>query len=331
MKKSLISLLVITSMFMFAGCAKMNVEEALEYGKYHISTETVTEESAVKNTNNDIEYNYEHTGLPDYPVPDYSGEPYYTINQNIPFFTDEEITLEVFETYSELDELGRCGEAFANICVELMPTEDRGAIGHVKPSGWYTVKYDVVDGKYLYNRCHLIGFQLAGENANENNLITGTRYLNIDGMLEHENMIAEYVKDTGNHVLYRVTPVYMGDNLVASGVQMEAYSVEDNGEGIQFNIYAYNVQPGIQIDYLTGESKLIGDTSEIEVKESKLGQYTENSDGIVYTVNINTKKFHYEDCSTAIRTKEENKESFNGTINWLLDNGYEPCGKCNPK
>lgn len=340
MKKRISSLLVVLAVLFTVGCSRadepicelpLNIESEVNED-YTLDTSATSEVKAESTLVDDTEnYNYEKTGWPDHYVSDYIGEPYVTINNNVPFFTEEEITTEVFETYSELDSLGRCGVAFANICKEIMPTEDRGAIGHVKPSGWHTVKYDIVDGKYLYNRCHLIGFQLAGENANELNLITGTRYLNIDGMLEHENMIAEYVKETGNHVLYRVTPVYRGDNLVATGVQMEAYSVEDNGEGIKFNIFAYNVQPGIQIDYLTGESKLIGDTSEIEVKESKLGQYTENSDSIVYTVNINTKKFHYEDCSTAIRTKEENKESFNGTINWLLDNGYEPCGKCNPK
>lgn len=187
-------------------------------------------------------------------VPEFSGQPYVVINDNAPEFAEEDITDDAYEFYSELDQLGRCGYAMACIGVELMPTEDRGAIGQVKPSGWHTVKYDFVDGKYLYNRCHLIGFQLAGENANEKNLITGTRYLNVEGMLPFENMIADYVKETGNHVLYRVTPVYDGDNLVARGVQMEAYSVEDNGEGICFHIYAYNNQPGVVIDYATGES-----------------------------------------------------------------------------
>lgn len=266
----------------------------------------------------------------EYGVEAFTTEAYVDVNGGVPFFTDDEKTTEVFETYAELDELGRCGVAYANICQEIMPTEDRGAIGQVKPSGWHTVKYDIVDGKYLYNRCHLIGFQLAGENANNKNLITGTRYLNIDGMLGHENMIAEYVKETNNHVLYRVTPLYRDENLVASGVLMEAYSVEDNGEGIQFCIYAYNVQPGVKIDYATGESCLVG--GEIEYEDtSVLKNYTENPDGIIYTVNIQTKKFHYEDCSTAIKTKAENKESYNGTVDWLLDNGYEPCGKCKPQ
>lgn len=267
----------------------------------------------------------------DIVIPAYSEFAYIHINDNEPMFTDEEkLSIEPFETFTELDELGRCGVAYANVCTELMPTDDRGAIGQVKPSGWHTVKYDIVDGKYLYNRCHLIGFQLTGENANEKNLITGTRYLNIDGMLEHENMVAEYVKETKNHVLYRVTPVYFEDNLVADGVIMEAYSVEDKGEGLQFCIFAYNVQPGIQIDYLTGQSKLIDSDMEFE-DTSVLKNYTENPEGIVYIVNIETKKFHYEDCGMAIKTKDENKESYNGTVDWLLDNGYKPCGKCKPQ
>ena len=186
----------------------------------------------------------------------YSGEPYVVISDNQPNFTLEDFTLEPFEEYSPLDHLGRCGVAYANICIELMPTEARGEIGMVKPSGWQTVKYDIVDGKYLYNRCHLIGFQLAGENANERNLITGTRYMNVDGMLPFENLVADYVEDTGNHVLYRVTPIYNGNDLVAYGVLMEAISVEDEGEGICFCVFVYNAQPGITIDYATGNNWL---------------------------------------------------------------------------
>lgn len=187
----------------------------------------------------------------------YNGEPYVELNDNVPNFTTrEKNNTKAFENYHRLDALGRCGTAYANICKELMPTEKRGAIGMVKPSGWNTVKYDVVDGKYLYNRCHLIGFQLAGENANKKNLITGTRYLNVDGMLPFEDEVADYVKDTDHHVLYRVTPVFKGDNLVAEGIEMEAYSVEDKGKGICFHVFVYNVQPGVTIDYATGESRL---------------------------------------------------------------------------
>lgn len=190
-------------------------------------------------------------------VPVFSDAPYVIIHDNQPEFTQEDYTTDSYESYAQLDSLGRCGVAVACIGQDIMPTEERGSIGQVKPSGWQTVKYDFVDGKYLYNRCHLIGYQLSGENANKQNLITGTRYLNTEGMLPFENMVADYVKETGNHVLYRVTPVFDGENLVARGVQMEAWSVEDEGEGICFNIYCYNNQPGVTIDYATGESKLI--------------------------------------------------------------------------
>lgn len=191
----------------------------------------------------------------------YTGSPYVSVHDNQPYFLTSDFDVSqysttVFETYSELDDLGRCGVAFANICQDIMPTEQRGEIGSVKPTGWHSVKYDNVDGKYLYNRCHLIGFQLAGENANPKNLITGTRYLNVIGMLPFENLVDDYVDETNNHVLYRVTPIFEGDNLVASGVLMEGYSVEDNGDGVCFCVYCYNVQPGISIEYATGDSTL---------------------------------------------------------------------------
>lgn len=189
-------------------------------------------------------------------VPAFSGNAYVVINDNQPEFSEADMTTNAYETYAQLDSLGRCGTAMACVGIEIMPTEERGSIGQVKPSGWQTVKYDFVDGKYLYNRCHLIGYQLTGENANEQNLITGTRYLNVEGMLPFENMVADYVKETGNHVIYRVTPVFEGNNLVAKGVQLEAKSVEDNGDGVCFNVYAYNNQPGVTIDYATGESYL---------------------------------------------------------------------------
>lgn len=188
-------------------------------------------------------------------IPEYSGKAYVAINDNVPFFTEEELTKKPFENYSSLDNLGRCQVAYANICKEIMPEEKREEIGSVKPSGWQSIKTNKADGGYLYNRCHLIGFQLAGENANKLNLVTGTRYLNVDGMLPFENMVADYVKETNNHVLYRVTPIFEGDNLVCSGILMEAKSVEDNGEGILFNVYCYNVQPGLTIDYATGKLK----------------------------------------------------------------------------
>lgn len=193
-------------------------------------------------------------------IPAYSGDPYVVINDNEPYFSDADLSTSSYEYYSELDPMGRCGVAYACVGTDLMPTEARGRIGFVRPTGWHTVKYDVVDGNYLYNRCHLIAYQLSGENANVNNLITGTRYMNAEGMLPFENMVADYVKETGNHVMYRVSPIFDGDDLVASGVEMEAESVEDAGEGILFHVYCYNVQPGVDIDYATGDSALSDDT-----------------------------------------------------------------------
>ncbi len=251
-------------------------------------------------------------------IPEYSGSPYVEINNNIPSFDKYELTTKSYESYSKLDVLGRCGVTIASIGKDIMPTEDRGEIGSVKPTGWHTVKYDCVDGKYLYNRCHLIGYQLTGENANTQNLITGTRYMNVEGMLPFENMIADYVKETGNHVAYRVTPVFKNDNLVASGVQMEAYSVEDNGDGICFNIYCFNVQPYIEIDYATGESKLI--ETQIETEDESTN----------YILNTKSKKFHLPECSSVNDMSKSNKQEYSGTRQNLISQGYDPCGSCNP-
>ncbi len=189
-------------------------------------------------------------------IPEYNGKKYITLNNNEPYFKVSDYSNDAFEKYSPLDSLGRCGVAVANIDKSLMPTEERGSIGMIKPSGWHTVKYDFVDGKYLYNRCHLIGYQLTGENANEKNLITCTRNMNARIMLEFENKVAEYIKNTDNHVLYRVTPIFEENNLLAKGVEMEALSIEDNGKGVKFNVFIYNVEDGVSIDYKTGESKL---------------------------------------------------------------------------
>ena len=249
-------------------------------------------------------------------LPDYAGEPYVTICGGEPEFSDDELTTDVFETYSELDALGRCGVAYANICQELMPTEKRGSIGQVKPSGWQTAKYDFVDGQYLYNRCHLIGFQLAGENANERNLITGTRYLNVEGMLPFENMVADYVKETDGHVLYRVTPIFDGGDLVAQGVTIEAKSVEDGGEGICFYVYCYNVQPGVVIDYATGDNRL---------DESAL-----SGDEQDYVLNTGTRKFHLPTCGSVTDMKQENRQDVTASRELLIAQGYEPCGRCKP-
>lgn len=253
-------------------------------------------------------------------IPAYAGNSFVILDDNKPAFSkqDRERT-DAFETYSNLDKLGRCGVAYANICKELMPTEERGAIGMVKPTGWHTVKYDNVEGKYLYNRCHLIGYQLAGENANEKNLITGTRYLNVTGMLKFEDQVADYVKETDHHVLYRVTPVFDGDNLVATGVEMEAYSVEDKGKGVSFHVFVYNVHPGIDIDYATGESWLADSkTTENTEKETK------------YVLNTNTHKFHTENCESGRDIADNNKEVYTGRREDLINIGYEPCKRCKP-
>lgn len=256
----------------------------------------------------------------------YDGKPYVVINDNDPDFTDADMTTTSFESYGELDGLGRCTTAFANIGKDLMPAEKRGSIGEVKPTGWQTAKYDNVDGKYLYNRCHLIGYQLTGENANEKNLITGTRYLNVDGMLPFENMVADYIKETNNHVLYRVTPVFSGDNLVASGVQMEAESVEDNGDGILFNVYCFNAQPGIAIDYATGNSH----QDDSVVADASKSTTAAEANVQTYVLNTNTKKFHKESCNSAKSMDASNKKIYTGSRQDIIDMGYEACGVCKP-
>jgi len=266
------------------------------------------------------------TAIPtvDGTLPDADTNAYKVLNDNQPAFTQEELVADSFEQYSRLDAKGRCGVAYACIGQDIMPTEERGNIGQIKPSGWHTIKYDIVDGKYLYNRCHLIGFQLAGENANEKNLITGTRYMNTEGMLPFENMIAEYVKSTGNHVLYRVTPDFQDDNLVASGVVLEARSIEDDGVGISFHVYCYNIQPGITIDYKTGESKLETDSSPTSSTPTTPGEPT------AYVLNRSNMKFHLATCSSVSSMKAENREDFTGDRQVVIDAGYTPCKNCNP-
>lgn len=258
-------------------------------------------------------------------IPAYTGSPYIALNGNQPEFEEGDLSSESFETYSPLDSLGRCGPAYACIGQDLMPTEDRESISGVHPTGWVQAEYDTVDGGSLYNRCHLIGFQLTGENANEENLITGTRYMNVEGMLPFENLVADYVKETGNHVLYRSTPVFEGDNLVASGVVMEALSVEDDGEGVCFHVYVYNVQPGIEIDYATGKSWESRQTPEAgESSEPASGEERE------YVLNTSSHKFHLPDCPAVDTMSEKNKEEYFGTREDLIAQGYESCGSCNP-
>lgn len=257
-------------------------------------------------------------------VPAYSGSPYVELDGNQPGFSLEERTTDSFETYSTLDALGRCGPAYACIGQDLMPTEDRESISSVRPTGWVQAEYDFVEGGSLYNRCHLIGFQLTGENANEENLITGTRYMNVEGMLPFENMVADYIKETGNHVLYRAAPIFEGENLVASGVVMEALSVEDEGEGVCFHVYVYNVQPGVEIDYATGESWETGDSAFSALESQAEEQETD------YVLNTSSKKFHRPDCPSVDSMSEKNRQEYHGTREELIAQGYEPCGSCNP-
>lgn len=261
-------------------------------------------------------------------IPAYDGKAYVAVNNNEPFFTDSDMTTTAFENYSDLDSLGRCGVAYANICKDIMPTEERGKIGMIKPSGWHTVKYDVIKDRYLYNRCHLIGYQLAGENANPKNLITGTRYLNVEGMLPFENLVADYVNNTGNHVLYRVTPMFSDSNLVANGVLIEAKSVEDNGGGILFNVYCYNVQPGVGINYENGDSWLDGTTgsassgSDSSAAENSAAD-SSNSETMVH-ITATGKKYHRAGCRTLKKSDTE------VTLDEAKSMGLSPCGICNP-
>ena len=274
-------------------------------------------------------------------IPAYSGSSYVELNGNQPSFTEEDLTTEAFEKYSRLDSLGRCGTAYANVCQDTMPVEERGPIGEVHPSGWQLVNYhDLIEGNYLYNRCHLIAYSLTGENANEENLITGTRYLNTEGMQPFELQVLDYVRRTGNHVLYRVTPVFEGENLVASGVIMEALSVEDHGETVSFHIYAYNVQPGVIIDYKTGDSKLDPDYK-MPDRQEMIRENTESSDrnGTTeaeqetegsYVLNTNTNKFHRPSCESVNDMKDKNKIVTEESRDEIIRKGYEPCGRCKP-
>lgn len=260
-------------------------------------------------------------------IPEYSGSPFVEVSGNIPAFTDADLSAPA-ETYAPLDPLGRCGSALAIVSRETMPAEERGSIGMVKPSGWHAVRYDdLIADRYLYNRCHLIGYQLTGENANEQNLITGTRYLNVEGMLPFENEVARYVESTGNRVLYRVTPVFVGDELVARGVQMEAQSVEDGGAGVSFNVFCHNVQPGIQIDYQTGQSRRSQDAGPTGESSS----IQPSADQVMYVLNVNSGKFHLPDCPSVSKMSDRNKREVTSAIDQMVANGYSPCGNCLPR
>lgn len=274
-------------------------------------------------------------------VPAYKNSPYVKINGNRPGFSSSQLTGRSYEKYGSMDSLGRCTSCIANIGRDLMPTEKRGSIGMIKPTGWHTIRYSFVDGKYLYNRCHLIGYQLTGENANERNLITGTRYMNVEGMEPFETEVAQYIKSTGHHVLYRVTPIFKGKELVARGVHMEAESVEDHGRGIRFNVYCYNVQPGVKINYATGDSRATNGESGTHggstpsygnsgTSGSSSGSSSQSSARQTYVVNVNTRVFHRPGCSAANCTLPKNKRSMRVKRSFLIQHGYRPCKICNP-
>lgn len=332
MKRQKIFVCLLTAVYLLSGCGNHSVTDnemsAAKTSQFHETIERVAGAlAAAEDSYSQEQMSAFATWNGQETVPVYSGEPYAELNGNVPYFTDSEKTTNVFENYSDLDTLGRCGAAYANICKELMPTEERGEIGMIKPSGWHTVRYDdIIHDKYLYNRCHLIGFQLAGENANEKNLVTGTRYMNVDGMLPFENMVADYVKETDNHVLYRVTPIFIGDDLVCRGVEMEAYSVEDGGKGITFHVFVYNVQPGIEIDYATGDSRIANSMAETVDDAVEHAQYATT----LYVINTKTGKFHFPDCDSVGKISTQNKEERETDRAELITEGYTPCGSCKP-
>ena len=323
----LLSLILVLS-----GCGNVDTIEQPEFSQRIKQEETTGNSIPVNEPSEETNQEVSATTFNLNDIPEYNGSPYVAVNDNNPFFTESDYTTKSFEKYAPLDSLGRCGVAYANIGRDIMPTEERGSIGMVKPSGWHSIRYENVDGKYLYNRCHLIGYQLSAENANTSNLITGTRYLNIQGMLPFENMVADYIKGTNNHVLYRVTPIFEGDNLLASGVLMEGYSVEDNGDGICYNVYCYNVQPGIIIDYATGDSKAADGSAPYgsSAAVTKPSQSSNNSSSASYIGNKNTKKFHYPSCSSVGQMNETNKKYLNCSREQAIQQGFEPCGRCCP-
>ena len=296
-----ITALILAAALLLCSCKKADISQVTSPGQ---SEAGITLNKAV--------------GLEAEDIPDYSGKAYIVINNNAPDFKQSELKAKPYEHYAELDRYGRCRESVACIGKELMPKDERETISEVKPTGWHSIRFSFIDGESLYNRCHLIGFQLTGENANEKNLITGTRYLNIEGMLPFENMTAEYIRETGNHVLYRVTPIYSGTELVARGVQMEAYSVEDVGRGLCFNVFCYNVQPNVKIDYKTGEA-------EATVKETT----TEKIEA-AYVINKKSGKIHRPDCSGVKTMSDKNKLFSNESVDELIAEGYTPCGECRP-
>lgn len=304
MNKKILLLIGIIASLTFSGCGNV------EYNQ-------TTDEPIFSSTAGTLDQREPNIRLKD--IPEYSGDAVAIVNNNNPQFAT--LSYDSYEHYSELDYLGRCGVAEASLAIDLMPTQDRESISQVKPSGWQNEQYDIVDGGYLYNRCHLIGFQLAGENANEKNLITGTRYMNTPIMLYYENAVAEYIKDTGNHVMYRVTPMYDGFDLLAKGVQMEGYSVEDNGDGVCFNVFIYNEQPGITINHRNGDNWL---GSDIEIPEEEIV----SDEDAIYVLNTSSKKIHEIGCSSIGTMSDSNKKNTKDDVEVLLGKGYTLCGNC---
>ncbi len=318
MKKLKILLLTVIMLCSLTACTELETTTGTNSGTSNSTTINDMFQDVIDSAIGSIDTKFDLSS-----IPDYSGKPVVIVNNNKPFFTESEITTESFEEYSELDYLGRCGVATACLSKDTMPAEgeERGEIGMIKPAGWYTVKYpEVISDLYLYNRCHLIGWQLCAENDNRRNLTTGTRYLNVEGMLPYENMVDDYIEETGNHVMYRVTPVFVDMELVCRGILIEAQSVED--DGCVFCIYCYNVQPGIGIDYRTGESvQLPIDNSDID----------ESTEPTKYILNNGSKKVHREDCKYAAEISENNYEAYYGTLKEILDEGFNACGACKPE
>lgn len=326
MKKRIIFLLL--SVMLMTGCAPAKEQTYDGYNAEDtvVSTETAPEEDGADGASGDTDNANQQgaAGFDPSEFPEYSGDAWVAVNDDVPYFTEDELTTETYIHLSELDDLARCGPGMMCAGLETMPEGDRGEIGMVKPSGWVQAKYpDVIEDSpsYLYNRAHILMWALSGINADERGLITGTRYMNIEGMLPNEETVVDYIESTGEHVIYRVTPVFTGDNLLADGVLMEAQSVES--DGLMFCRYAYNVQPGIVIDYATGESHAEGadtltqDTGKENSEETFIG-------------NKNSMIFHLPDCSSVGKMKEKNKVYFYGSREEPVAQGYNPCGGCNP-
>lgn len=321
---------MLITIFAMTGCNNTSINDMANKinDKYSATTESPSDKpsSSDKSDNNTSSDGslITTTGFDLSKIPEFNNSPIYEYNDNKPLFTSDEITSKAYENYADLDNLGRVQTAMACLGEETLPTSSRGDINSVTPTGWKQKKYDTIkDGGYLYNRCHLIAHELAGEDANEKNLATGTRYMNVSGMLPYENLVRAYIDDTGNHVMYRVTPMFIGEELVCRGVLIEAYSVEDNGEGIKFCIYCYNNQPGITIDYTTGESHLSTDTS---TKDDDV-----NITSDTYILNTKNKVVHKPTCSSVDKMSESNKKTYTGSLSDLLNEGYKTCGSCHPE